>query len=388
MKNNITNIVKKHLCCSCGLCSAICPKKAIKYEIDKLGFPIPLVNENCINCKICITYCPGGNNLKKTIAISESWLYGFSTDKETRMNSSSGGILTELLCALINNNIVEYVSLVTNYEKSNLPRIILTNNINEIRKYKTSKYCPVEFGDIINQIKNINGRIAIVGLPCQINALKEYCKKNKAVSSKIVYYFSLFCNHVPSYRAIHYLASNVGVKEWNKVLFRGDGWPGFFRFYKGSEEVARIPYRKGMYSGVGKYFKNIRCNFCNDPFGTSADASFGDAYFCTQDKFGSTLIICRSQMLLSLFKRFNGDLWSINEVENMDAIRPFYKKMFLRNESTEVFNFYLSRYYKSYKCNSDICKSTFISHVKILKQVFVSHLGRYGLLWKYLYKIN
>lgn len=32
--NNITSIVQKKLCISCGACSVVCPKKAITMEFD------------------------------------------------------------------------------------------------------------------------------------------------------------------------------------------------------------------------------------------------------------------------------------------------------------------------------------------------------------------
>ena len=53
---------KKEECCGCTACLAICPKDAIRMELDEEGFEYPEISEdNCIRCYQCLTVCPMKN---------------------------------------------------------------------------------------------------------------------------------------------------------------------------------------------------------------------------------------------------------------------------------------------------------------------------------------
>lgn len=49
---------KKENCCGCTACFSICPKEAIKMEMDEEGFEYPIIDENkCIKCYKCLKVC-------------------------------------------------------------------------------------------------------------------------------------------------------------------------------------------------------------------------------------------------------------------------------------------------------------------------------------------
>lgn len=49
---------KKEECCGCAACYSICPKEAIKMELDEEGFEYPIIDENeCIRCYKCLKVC-------------------------------------------------------------------------------------------------------------------------------------------------------------------------------------------------------------------------------------------------------------------------------------------------------------------------------------------
>lgn len=48
----------KHLCCGCGACAAVCPKKAISMVADDEGFLFPQVADAlCVCCLMCERVC-------------------------------------------------------------------------------------------------------------------------------------------------------------------------------------------------------------------------------------------------------------------------------------------------------------------------------------------
>lgn len=44
-------------CTGCGVCKIVCPKNAISFTTDKKGFLRPIVNDDCINCGLCVKKC-------------------------------------------------------------------------------------------------------------------------------------------------------------------------------------------------------------------------------------------------------------------------------------------------------------------------------------------
>ena len=58
MSNTPILFSKKEDCCGCAACQNICPRNAIKMEIDEMGFLYPVIDpDKCINCQQCIRIC-------------------------------------------------------------------------------------------------------------------------------------------------------------------------------------------------------------------------------------------------------------------------------------------------------------------------------------------
>ena len=114
---------------------------------------------------------------------------------------------------------------------------------------------------------------------------------------------SPFCNHTPSLKATDFLAQCTNNLDWEKIQYRGGGWPGYMTFIdsKGSHSY---PFRKTWASGFGIWFKNRRCELCNDPFSKNADMAVGDAYFLQEsDTNGTTFCITRNNRLNEILKK-------------------------------------------------------------------------------------
>ena len=63
MKINVKENRYNGLCCSCGICSAVCSKNAINYKKIK-GMYVPVIDETkCSECGICAEVCPGFNQV-------------------------------------------------------------------------------------------------------------------------------------------------------------------------------------------------------------------------------------------------------------------------------------------------------------------------------------
>ena len=117
MDNNIVKIVNSGLCTSCGVCSAICNQNAIIFKNSTKPF---VCIEQCKNCGLCLQVCPGQgvdliheasliyNDAQQNNLCGRylSGYVGYSNNKKIRFASSSGGLITQFLLYLLDNNII------------------------------------------------------------------------------------------------------------------------------------------------------------------------------------------------------------------------------------------------------------------------------------------
>ena len=334
------------------------------------------------------------NDLKSYDSKEESYLYGYSLDEEMHLNASSGGIMTELLCYLIEKKIVDYVTCVTNRTATASPEQILTNDIKTIRSSRTSKYCPVKWNNILSKIEKTDGSVAVVALPCQINSLKKYYAHKR---SNIKYFISLFCNHTPSLYAADFLVNSVlpGGKLLS-IVNRGEGFPGYMKMSvednQGRERKYKFHFRRVMKAGYGKFFKNVRCYVCNDPFAKNADVVMGDSYFLQDnDKKGTTFCIVRNKDMVDILYQMKLDGVIDFQIGPDEAkMHNAYKILFTREKMFGIRNAILKK--KGIEINSpvqaEIYQPSLWDILKFNKSIFVNTLGRYHFLWKYLAKIK
>lgn len=88
---------KKSECTGCWACYNSCKRHAIQMVADEEGFYYPSINQTlCTGCGLCKTVCSYlcHTDTQKVYAC-------FSTQKDLRINSSSGGIIGEISSAVI-----------------------------------------------------------------------------------------------------------------------------------------------------------------------------------------------------------------------------------------------------------------------------------------------
>lgn len=233
LKNNVEKFENE--CSGCGACYAVCPKKAIIYELDEEGFYKAKVDEEkCINCGKCIKSCTK-NPVNNTSDIKKGTLYAAKTrNTEILKKCTSGGIAYEIGKYGLENGYY-LVGTAYNYEK-NIAETIIVNDLNGLNKLLGSKYIQSKsnqtYKDLINLLKgNKDNKAIVFGTPCQI-----YGAKNMILTENLkneVIYIDLFCHGVPSYlvwkKYLKELRENKNITEISDINFRDKkyGWHNF-----------------------------------------------------------------------------------------------------------------------------------------------------------------
>ena len=354
MRKNVSEVVHNGLCTSCGACAGVCNKNSIKFVYGPERNE-PVVNSHtCIGCGLCYDVCPGkGIELVKkgdelfSGEHNDKWspycghylnsYTGHSNDEEIRYHSASGGMITSFLLYLLRNRIIDG-TLVVRYKDEDpftLEPFIATSEADILRS-RGSKYIVTSFDKVVNDIKTFKGKLVVVGLPCQIQGLRNLSSMNKKVRDTIIGYFSIYCSLNKTKHSIDYYLSHYKINR-NAVgyfSFRDDGCMGYMKYAdKQGKTLMKIPYVSFWY-GSHSFFQNRRCALCADHFGELADISFGDINIppYNEDKIGISSLVVRSQYwnnhLLECVR--NGDIClshcSIDDVNTSQGYSKHYKK--------------------------------------------------------------
>jgi len=320
-EKNISTVIRDDLCTGCGACIALCPRRAIELTIDeKRGIYVPEIDEaTCNNCGICLEICPGhevdfialnldifGKQPENPLVGNYKECYiGYANDEEIRYNCSSGGLITALLIYALKEGIIDG-ALVTRMKKDKPlePEPFIAQTQEEIIEAARSKYCPVPANIAIETLLNSNvlNNIAVVGLPCHIQAIRKAEQRNKKLKNKIKFHFGLLCGGTHSFSATEILLYKLGINKENvqDISYRGAGYPGKITVKLNNGQKQVVPFIDYFEPRFGpRFFRPIRCNYCTDGTAELSDLSFGDAWTkeCKKsEKLGQSICIARNEV--------------------------------------------------------------------------------------------
>lgn len=309
----IASVVNDGLCTGCGTCAACCPTEAIQIVKDKKKwiYVARLLEERCKHCGICYKICPGhdvGSEAFNEVVFGKKpkdplvghYLHsyaGCATKREIRRNSSSGGLVTQILTFALNNGLIDGALVTSVDPRSPLePRPIIARHAEEVISAAGSKYCPVAANEALKEILDTDGKYAVVGLPCQIRGVRKAELINAKLKSRITLHLGIFCGASSTFGATRFLLKRLGVAETDveDIKYRSEGWPGRLTVQT-STGMTSINYPDYYDCRFGAFIP-WRCTMCSDLMNELADISFGDAWLpeFADDVLGTSIIISRS----------------------------------------------------------------------------------------------
>lgn len=343
MKSLIEKIDKQGLCLGCGLCESVCGKDAVQMDLRGDGFFHPTVKKVLPEKERIISkICPGTNivndilfNKDQSIWGNVEQLYsGFAIDNEVRTKGSSGGIVSSLAIYVLENKIVDGVMQVggdeSDYERNSLN---ISTNRDNVLKCASSRYAPaLIFSEIFRILEADDNTYCFIGKPCDISALKNFLSQYPQYSNRFKLTVSIMCAGLPSFKGTQAIIDDFkAVTPVSGLVYRGNGWPGFFSFIDKRGLSFQRTYNDSWGKTLNKFLK-FRCKICPDGIGLQADIAVGDAWETTDgypdftEKEGHSLIIVRTQNGVDILqKALNDKTISLEnlDVEKIKLMQPY-----------------------------------------------------------------
>ncbi|WP_112872794.1 Coenzyme F420 hydrogenase/dehydrogenase, beta subunit C-terminal domain [Paracoccus endophyticus] len=173
-----------------------------------------------------------------------------------------------------------------------------------------SRYHPVHLAQVLDEVRAVPGRYAVVGIPCFIKAVHLARAQDPVLAERLTVTLGLFCGHMKSARFATSFAWQMGVDpaRVRAVEYRrkdparpANVYTAELTLDDGST-VMRDWWNLADGDWGAGYFQNSACNFCDDVVAETADASFGDAWVepYSSDGRGTNVMVVRAPRIQAL----------------------------------------------------------------------------------------
>jgi len=228
---------------------------------------------------------------------------GYAIDERIRFGSASGGVSTAVLSYALDMGFIDGAlvcrSRITD-DRRVRTEFFIARNREELLLSQDSKYVLTRFAaEALPQIEAFDGKLAVVGLPCDLTLLNRKVQKNPQLAEKVQFTVGLFCGHNSQEQLIDNVVEKLrsqGDCNLDAFRFRIGLWRGFsLARFDGGKIVEKKSAFFNLYQNL--YFLcQKKCLYCHDHFAYDADISVGDiwSYHLKDLNIKYNAIICKN----------------------------------------------------------------------------------------------
>ncbi len=312
--------IKNNICGHCGACAPFCEWERCKGDIkeEKLG-----------TCDICYLFCPrtSSSAINYKTSVGNNFLKYSVKSVVASESAQDGSFITTLLRFLLRDKIIDS-AIITRKNEEWKPEAFVATTEKDIESASGSKYSIVPVVSLLKEATDKYEKVAFVGLPCQIRALRnmQLQKKHNLNAEKIVLAIGLFCRENFRYESLKGFVESQGVRMADVKKF--DISAGKFKIYSGSTVIEK-PIRE-LNGQVWQI-----CHSCVDFASDFSDISAGSV----GSKKGFTSVLVRTETGREIFRKVMDNNFFVVEPElDLSLIEKLAndKKKNIENLSEEV----------------------------------------------------
>ncbi len=214
----ISEVVEKGICGKCGGCVSFCSAGELNaLEMGENDLPRYINEDKCQECGICYLVCPQTDTLDEELQEKFGWkppigdfqriTSAQTTNKEVKEICTDGGVVTSLLLYLLDRTLING-AVVSKKTGRFARKAIIARTREQVIEAAGSTFSGslhleelggeyTTYTPILSTVKSLEKKylqdIAVVGTPCQINAIRKMQCLGIIPAHLIKYTIGLFC---------------------------------------------------------------------------------------------------------------------------------------------------------------------------------------------------
>lgn len=233
---------------------------------------------------------------------------GYAADEKIRANAASGGMITALLCHLLETKQIDgaWVTRSEIREGKLTYKTFIATTKEQIMECSSSVYMYMPLLQHIEMAEKFDGRLAVVLVPCQMRAFTAMLEKKPELKEKIALKIGLYCSgsHHENATLVPLRKKKISLENAVRIFYRRGHWRGLSTvvYADGSEKT--LNYSKTICAYKNAYFfSRESCMVCQDHYCNAADISFGDIWLKEMKKepIKHTSCVIRNEKALDMF---------------------------------------------------------------------------------------
>jgi coenzyme F420-reducing hydrogenase beta subunit/polysaccharide pyruvyl transferase WcaK-like protein len=209
--------------------------------------------------------------------------FGYSLLNTVREHAASGGVTSTLLIGALRAKRIDGALLCRSFIEDNSVQTeyFIARTEEEIVQAQGSKYLAANFGfKAVPLIRGFEGKLAVVGLPCDALVLHQLRERYPEIDHKIALVITLFCGHNSEKELTNLVLKKLNPKH-KKIVdyrYRFGHWRGNLKvtFEDGQEVIKPFNYFSDYQNLY--FFSEPKCLQCADQTGIYSDISIGDIW--------------------------------------------------------------------------------------------------------------
>ena len=305
---NLQPVIDNDLCIGCGACMAADPSLALRLDEVKQIFE-PSHASNALAASVCPAIAVDYGALQEArfpgekpgpFGVVRSVLLAQSVDVDRNLRASSGGIIKELVLALLERDDVDGVISLDHVSGLDFQPKLVTD-ADEVDSLPGSIYHNLEKHRVLELLQENEGRFVLIGIPCELEGIFSYIYRiEPRLAERVHSTIGLICGWQYSHHALRAICEYKGIDfdHIEGVSYRGGGPVGKLRIETsgGGEHSVNRRIDLSYQTAFDRHFNTPRCHLCVNHANFLADIVVGDAWLPSTvgTRTGISLVIART----------------------------------------------------------------------------------------------
>ncbi|MBE0659206.1 MAG: Coenzyme F420 hydrogenase/dehydrogenase, beta subunit C-terminal domain [Bryobacteraceae bacterium] len=231
---------------------------------------------------------------------------GHATDPAIRLQAASGGILSRVLIELVESGRVSAAVLIRQGVPSpEHASPVIAQTRDEILASAQSVYAVTPMLDVLPQLDGVQGRLAFVGLPDQVAAMRMLQAAGHPTALRFDFIAGPYTGTNMYHGAVRAFLRAQGVKDSvpiESLKWRAGEWPGYLEVRTAGGATYRA--EKFYYNYLIPFYVSLACQLTPDFSNELTDLSVGDAWSPHFEKMrgGHSVIAARSPLAVEILE--------------------------------------------------------------------------------------